>query len=356
VWPSGKAAVFGIAMRWFESSHPNFFFFFTRYFIMSNSNGFILFSGSSHQSLSNQIAECLGVKLGKLSLGTFPDHEIFAQVNENVRGRDVFIIQSIAERPNIYLMELLIAIDALKRASASSITVVIPYFGYARQDRKDRPRVPITARLVANLLETAGASRVITLDLHTDQLQGFFDIPLDNLYARPILLRALKELKMENVVVVAPDLGSIKMARGYSGGLSAELAIVDKRRIDAYRVEGSVVIGDVKGKTVVLVDDICSTGGTLFNAAKTCLEFGAKEIYVAITHALCGEEIFDKLDEDVIKKFFVSDSIPGAEKLQHSKIEVITSADLFARAIECINSASSISSLFAKDDNYKPMR
>lgn len=315
---------------------------------MSNSNGYLLFSGSSHPFLATNIAESLGVKLANIKLESFPDCEIFVQVLENVRGRDVFVVQSIAVRPNIYLMELLIIIDALKRASASSITAVIPYFGYSRQDRKDRPRVPITAKLVSNILETAGATRVVTLDLHADQLQGFFDIPLDNLYGRPVLLKALKQLNLEDDVVVAPDLGSIKMARGYSGGLSGHLAIVDKRRLDSENVEGSVVIGDVSGKTVILVDDICSTGGTLFNAAKTCLDAGAKEVYAAITHALCGEAIFKKLDNSPIKKIFFSDSIPGTEKWQHPKVEVVGIAELFAKAINCINSADSISSLFTK--------
>lgn len=321
---------------------------------MEDHKEFLLFSGSSHQSLSQEIANYLGVPLGGVNLGIFPDKEIFVQVLENVRGRDVYVVQSIAGEPNRYLMELLIMIDALKRASVNSITAVIPYFGYSRQDRKDRPRVPITAKLVADVLETAGVSRVLAMDLHADQIQGFFNVPLDNLYARPVLLAALRSLELENMVVVAPDVGSIKMARGYASGLKSPLAVVDKRRIDAHRVAGSMVIGDVVDKNVILVDDICSTGGTLFNAAQSCMDAGAKAVYASVTHALCGESIFERLDNSVIEKLFVSNSIPSAEKLGHPKIEVVCIADLLARAIGCILSANSISSLFKADVVYVP--
>src|SRR5579872_587310 len=260
---------------------------------MQTENSFMLFAGTSHPELAQQIAADLGVQLGKVLIETFPDNEIGVQILENVRGRDVFVLQSIARHPNLYLMELLILVDALKRASARSIVAVIPYFGYARQDRKGKGRVPITAKLVADLLEKAGVTRVLTLDLHTEQIQGFFDIPVDNLYARPVLVEAVEKLGLINLVVVAPDVGSIKLARDFAEGLKVDFAIVDKRRVNAKQVEIDALIGEVTGKNVLLVDDMCTTGGTLKTAANVCKKAGAKSVIAAATHGLLVGKVFE---------------------------------------------------------------
>jgi ribose-phosphate pyrophosphokinase len=310
---------------------------------------FCVFSGTSHPSLAKQIADCLGVKLGEIDLGTFPDGEIHAQILENVRGRSVFVVQSIAGKPNYFLMELLIVIDALKRASAQNITAVLPYYGYSRQDRKDRPRVAITAKLVADLLESAGATRVLTMDLHAGQLQGFFNVPLDNLSARPILLEACRQLSVEQSVVVAPDTGSLKMAREFAEQLGSDLAVVDKRRISATEVESMHIIGNVAQRTVFLVDDICSTAGTLVKAAEACRKAGAKEIYAFTTHGLCVSGAVKKVESSPIKKVFVSNTIPDSEQINSERFETISVAKIFSRAIQCINSDSSITSLFRED-------
>ena len=306
----------------------------------------VIFAGSSHPQLSNQIASYLGVSLGKANLCTFPDGEISVQIMENVRGRDVFVIQSIYEKPNFYLMELLIMIDALKRASANSIVAVLPYFGYSRQDRKDRPRVPITAKLVANLLETAGATRVLTMDLHADQLQGFFDIPVDNLFARPQFALTLQSWGFNNLVVVAPDVGGIRLARAFATHLGGEIAIVDKRRLAADEVEVTTVIGDVAGKTVLLTDDICSTAGTLVAAADVCVRRGATKVFAAVTHGLLVGNGLEKLEKSQIELLMISNTIPREEDFSHSKILTVSVASLFGEAITCILSARSISSLF----------
>ncbi|NNM42844.1 MAG: ribose-phosphate pyrophosphokinase [Chlamydiae bacterium] len=311
---------------------------------MQANQNFMLFSGTSHESLGQEVASLLGIPLGKVLIETFPDKEIGVQILENVRGRDVFVLQSIARRPNFYLMELLILIDALKRASARSIIAVIPYFGYARQDRKDKPRVPITAKLVANLLEKAGATRVLTMDLHTEQIQGFFDIPVDNLYARPLLANAVKEFGITEGVVVTPDIGSIRLAREFAHVLGWDFAIVDKRRVSAEKVEANALIGDVKNKTVLFVDDMCSTGGTLQKAAKVCQHAGAKRMYAAITHGLFLEKA---LEESAMEKIFVSNTTAMPENvLHHPKLQVVSIASLFSKAIHSIVTATSISSLF----------
>ncbi len=300
----------------------------------------MLFSGSSHPEFAEEVSRSLRAKLGSVQIETFPDGEIGVQVMENVRGKDVFILQSPARRPNRYFMELLIMIDALKRASARSIIAVMPYYPYARQDRKEKGRVPITAKLVADLLEKAGVTRLLTMDLHTEQIQGFFNIPVDNLYARPLLVKALKEAKIEKGVVVSPDVGSNRMARKYAEDLQFDIAIVDKRRVSAKRVEVNAIIGDVKGKTAVLVDDICSTGNTLETAAKICRKEGAKKIFAAVTHGLfVGEELPKGID-----KFFITNSVP--QKRKESSLKVVSSASLFGEAIECVVKAKSISSLF----------
>ncbi|GAB4186564.1 MAG: ribose-phosphate pyrophosphokinase [Simkaniaceae bacterium] len=307
-------------------------------------DSFMLFSGTSHPRLAKEICKELGVPLGQVQIDTFPDGEIGVQILENVRGRDVFVVQSIARRPNLYLMELLILIDAFKRASARSIVAVIPYYGYSRQDRKDKGRVPITAKLVANLLEKAGATRVLTMDLHADQIQGFFDIPVDNLFARPVLVKAAKRLISNDCVVVTPDVGSIKLARSFARDLNVELAIVDKRRLNAEEVEMNALIGNVEGKDVLLIDDICSTGGTLRTASWVCKKARAKRVISAVTHGLFLGSGFQ---ESAIETMIVSNTIPiDKESINGSRIEVVSAAGIFAMAIESIVEAKSISSLF----------
>lgn len=307
----------------------------------------LLFSGTSHPELAKEVADNLGVSLGKVDIERFPDGEIFLQILENVRGRDVFVFQTVALDPNNYLVELLVMIDALKRASAKSIAVVIPYFGYCRQDRKDKPRVPITAKLVANLLVTAGATRILTMDLHAAQLQGFFDIPVDNLFGRPILAEAIKDLCGSDFVVVTPDIGSVKLARAYATHLGVDIAIVDKSRQGATSVHVSTVIGDVKGKDVLLADDMCSTGGTLVSAAKACREKGAKRIFAVVTHGLLVGDCLKKIEQSPIEALLVSNTIPNTEPVQQcKKIRVVSVAPLFSQAISCIISRESISSLY----------
>jgi len=303
---------------------------------------YMLFAGSSHGKLAEAVARALKVSLGKILLETFPDGEIGVQILENVRGKDVFVLQSPARRPNHYLMELLVIVDALKRASARSIVAVLPYYPYARQDRKDKGRVPITAKLVADLLEKAGVTRVLTMDLHTEQIQGFFNIPVDNLHARPLLVKELQALKLKDPVVVSPDVGSNRMARKFAEDLKADLAIVDKRRVSAKTVEVNALIGDVSGKQAILVDDICSTGGTLATAAKVCKDEGADIVYAAVSH---GVFVGDRLPLG-IDRFLSTDSVPPPEAWK-DKISAVSIASYVAEAIECVISAKSISSLFA---------
>lgn len=308
-----------------------------------------IFSGTSHPELAKEVADCLGVQLGKITIERFPDGEISLQIQENVRGRDVFVFQSVALDPNNYLMELLIMIDALKRASARSISAVIPYFGYCRQDRKDKPRVPITAKLVANLLVNAGATRVLTMDLHAGQVQGFFDVPVDNIFGRPVLADAFKKLMPSDsdIVVVTPDVGSVKLARAYGRHLNTGFAIVDKLRISATEVDVATVIGDVKGKDVLLADDMCSTGGTLVSAAKACREKGAKRIFAAVTHGILVGDALEKIEKSPIEALIISNTVPATESvLKCSKIRIISIAPLLAQAIGCIISKESISSLY----------
>ncbi len=304
---------------------------------------FILFSGTSHPTLSEEIAKSLGVGLGKTEIELFPDGEIGVQILENVRGRDVFVVQSIAKQPNLYLLELLILIDALKRASARHIIAVIPYFGYARQDRKDRGRVPITAKLVANLLETAGATRVIAMDLHSEQIQGFFDIPVDHLYARTVFVKKVKELGLKNLTVCAPDVGSAKLARILATEVEGDFAMVDKRRESANAVQTGALIGDVQKRNVLLVDDMCSTGQTLKQASEVCKKAGAAKIFAAVTHPLFSKEA---LEGAPIDRLFVTNTVPLAQEIDRSQVEVLSVAGVFGKAIECIVENTSVSSLF----------
>ncbi len=305
-----------------------------------------VYSGSAHPKLSKAIADYLEIPLGKVNLTRFPDGEIFVQFQENIRRADVFIIQPTCAPTNENLMELLIMIDAAKRASAARITVVLPYFGYARQDRKDRPRVPITAKLVANLLDAAGANRIITMDLHSQQIQGFFDIPVDHLYARPVIVPHLKELVGDDAVIVSPDSGSVKMAMAYSGMLNAGLAVVAKRRINADTVESSHLVGDVADKVCVITDDLTSTAGTLCAAADILNKAGAAKIYVVVSHCLLNDKGKKKLMSDTnIKQLITTDGVPHMDDLD-GKIKILSVAPLLGEAIRRIHQGRSVSSLF----------
>lgn len=306
-----------------------------------------IFSGSSNPLLAQKIAAYIGTTLGGVTKKKFSDGEIWVKFKENIRGGDVYLIQS-THCPAENLMELLIMIDAAKRSSASTVTAVIPYFGYARQDRKDQPRVAITAKLVANLISVAGADRVITMDLHAAQLQGFFDIPSDHLYASPVFLDLWRG-RGDSLVVVSPDMGGIKLARSYAKKLEANLAVIDKRRPKQNQAEVMNIIGDVSDKDVLLVDDLIDTGGTVVSAIAALKEKGAKNIYGAITHAVLSGEAVKRLQESELTKLYVTDSIPLPEELKISKIEVRSAASLLAEAIRRTHNHESISSLFDID-------
>lgn len=307
----------------------------------------IIFSGRSNPVLARKINEYLNLIPGEIEFQNFSDGEIWVKYRENIRGRDVFLIQSTLP-PSENLMELLIMIDAAKRSSAKRITAVIPYFGYARQDRKDQPRVSITAKLVANLITTAGADRVIAMDLHAAQLQGFFDIPMDHLYASPIFTGIFKELS-ENLIVCCPDVGGIKLARSYAKRLNAGIAVIDKRRPKANIAEVMNIIGEIEGKDVLLVDDLIDTGGTLVNAVKALKEKGAVNIYGAVTHALFSDAAVEKIENSEISKLYVSDSIPLNPEKKYSKIVQKTASAILAEAIIRTYRNESISSLFEID-------
>ena len=305
-----------------------------------------IFSGNSNKPLAEKICNYLGIKLGDVSVDRFSEGEIRVKINENVRGKDVFVIQSTCPPANENIMELLIIIDALRRASAQRITAVIPYFGYARQDRKDQPRVPITAKLVANLITTAGADRVLTLDLHAGQIQGFFDIPVDNLFAVNIFVDYLKKKKLKDLLVVSPDVGGIKMARAYAKRLSADLVIVDKRRINDRDTEIMHIIGEVDNRTAILIDDIVATAGTLTEAVSALSQHGAKEVYAAATHPVLSGSALERLKKSNSKELIVSDTIPIEKEKMIDKIKVLSVAKLFGEAIRRIHLGESISILF----------
>jgi ribose-phosphate pyrophosphokinase len=308
--------------------------------------GPLIFSGTSNPELTKKICDNLKVAQGEIDLRRFSDGEIWVKFLENIRGRDVFIVQS-THPPADNLMEMLIMIDAAKRASARRVTAVIPYFGYARQDRKDQPRVSITAKLVANLITVAGADRVITMDLHTAQIQGFFDIPFDHLYASPVFTGLFSEIK-DNLVVVSADLGGIKLARSYANRLGAGLVVIDKRRPKHNVAEVMNLIGEVKGKNVLIVDDMIDTGGTFVSAVKALKENGAHEIYGAITHPLLSGTAIERINQSELTKLYVTDSIPLKNE-GGNKIEVRTASELLAQAIIRSNKNESISSLFEID-------
>ena len=303
-----------------------------------------IFSGSAHPELADEIAKYLHVNRSDAEVTTFPDGETFVKINENIRGRDVYIVQPTCPPTNQNLMELLIMVDAAKRASAERITAVIPYFGYARQDRKDQPRVPITSKLVANLMTAAGIHRLLTVDLHAGQIQGFFDIPVDHLYAAPVLIKYLKAKELsKNLVVVSPDVGAVKIARAFSDALDAELAIVAKHRVSATVVEAEYVIGDVEGKNVLLVDDMTETAGTLTAAAGILKKKGAKSIIAGVSHAVLAKMGNDRLNESVIEELLCTNSTPYTEG---EKVKALSIAELLGEGIRRIHHDESVSSLF----------
>lgn len=311
-------------------------------------NKLLVFSGNSNRSLALDICEYLGVKLGEAVVDIFSDGEIHVKVNENVRGHDVFVIQSTSYPSNNHLMELLIMIDALKRASAQRITAVLPYFGYARQDRKDQPRVPITAKLVANLLTVAGADRVLTIDLHAGQIQGFFDIPLDHLFAVKIFVDCIKSLKLEkNLVIVSPDVGSIKTARSYAKRLRCGLAIVDKRRVNDKEAEVMHIMGEVKGKHAVIVDDMVTTAGSLIEAVDAIKNEGAMDVYATVTHPVLSGPAIERIKKSPLKELMVTDTIPIEKDKHLKKIKVLSVAPLLGEAIKRIHTEVSLSVLFS---------
>ena len=304
-----------------------------------------IFSGNSNPALSQKISEHVGQPLGRINIERFPDGEIFVKIEENIRGQDVFFIQPTCNRPNEYLMELLLMMDAARRASAARINAVIPYYGYARQDRKDQPRVPISAKLVANLLEAAGASRLLAVDLHSQQIQGFFDIPVDHLYASPIIVEYLREKNLDNLVVVSPDPGGLKMAYAYANLLGAGLGIVGKNRTSATEVEAINLVGDVKGCNCILVDDLSTTGGTLAAAAGLLEQNGAKSVIAAVSHATITELGLERLKKSAIQELVTTDTVPEKDWMGFD-VTVLSVSNLLAEAILRIHHNQSVTSLF----------
>jgi ribose-phosphate pyrophosphokinase len=305
---------------------------------------FKIFAGSSNRALAEEICKSIGVPLGDATVNCFPDGESFVKINENIRGADVYIIQSTCPPTNHHLMELLIMIDAARRASAQRITAVIPFYGYARQDRKDQPRVPITAKLVANLLVAAGATRALTMDLHSQQIQGFFDIPVDHLYASPVFFQYLATKKSSRLVVCSPDVGGMKMAAAYADTLGASLGMVAKRRTGATTVEAVNIVGDVSGCDVLLVDDITETAGTLTAAAKILRDHGATSIRAAVSHCVLNDIAYERLKTGLIDELITTNSVPVDSR--GLPITVLSIAALLGEAILRINSNESVTSLF----------
>jgi ribose-phosphate pyrophosphokinase len=304
-----------------------------------------VFAGTASERLTKAICERLKVPAGDVIVSRFEDGEVSVRFNENIRGSDVFIVQS-TNAPADHLMELLVMLDAAKRASARRVTAVLPYFGYARQDRKDQPRAPITAKLVANLITVAGADRALTMDLHSAQIQGFFDIPLDHLYAAPVLIEHFTKLNLPNLVVVAPDIGSVKMARAYAKRLGADLALVDKRRPKADSVEVMNIIGDVEGKNVVLFDDLVTTARTLCEAAQAIRVRGAKDIYAGVTHGVFCPGSIERIAKSPIKEVIVTDTLQHESGALGPQVQVLSVAGLLGEAVQRIHEERSLSSLF----------
>lgn len=311
---------------------------------------FQIFSGRSNLSLAEGIAKYLGKPLGKIEIVEFKDGEIYVKFHETIRGSDVFIIQSTNPPAKNYL-ELFLMIDAARRASAKRITAVIPYYGYARQDRKNTPRVALSAKLFANMVTVAGANRVMAMDLHSPQIQGFFDLPVDHLYSSMVLLDYLsKKEYLKNAVVMAPDIGGIKMARAYARRLDLELAVIDKRRESANKSEVMNVIGDIEGKVVIMLDDLIDTAGTLINAAGAAMERGATTVYAMATHPVLSDSALERIEESAIQKLIVTDTIPLPEGYKSTKLEIVSVANIFGEAIKRIHEERSISKLFDSRD------
>ena len=306
-----------------------------------------IFSGNANPELARGICNYLGVSLGDALVSRFSEGEIRVKINENVRGKDVFLIQPTCSPPNENIMELLIMLDAFRRASAQRITAVIPYFGYARQDRKDQPRVPITAKLIANLITSAGADRILTMDLHAGQIQGFFDIPLDHLLAVSVFIEYFSQLNLDNKVVVSPDVGGIKMARAYAKRLGAALAIIDKRRVSPEKSEVIHILGEVRGMNAIIVDDIVATGGSLIEAVEALTKAGAGEIRAAISHGVLSGNAIELIKNcKNLKELVITDSIPLPDEKANNKIKVLSIAGLLGEAIKRIHCEESVSSLF----------
>jgi len=304
-----------------------------------------IFSGTSNPALAAKIAAFLGKELGAIDIQRFPDGETFVKIRDNIRGGDVYVVQSTCRQPNEFLMELLIMIDAMRRASAARITAVLPYFGYARQDRKDQPRVPITAKLVANLLVAAGANRVLTMDLHAQQIQGFFDIPVDHLYAAPVLVKHLRELHLKQPLVVSPDTGGVKAAYAYSQMLGTGLAIVAKERLGPTEVDAYNIVGSVAGCDVIMVDDLTTTCGTLCAASRILMEHGASSVRAAVSHALLTEQGLQRLKASPITELLTTDTVPPIDA-KGFPVTVLSVADLLGEAIRRIHEDKSVSTLF----------
>jgi len=307
-----------------------------------------IFSGSAHPELTREIAEFLGMPVGQAKLRRFPDSEVSFQIDENIRGTDVFVVQPTSPPVDEHIMELLVMIDAFRRSSAARITAVIPYYGYARQDRKDKPRVPISAKLVANILSAAGTNRVLTMDLHKAQIQGFFDIPVDHLFAAPVIIDYLARESFPKLTMVSPDAGGAERARAYAKRLDADLAIIDKRRSpDDGHAEVMNVIGDVQGRTCIIQDDIVDTAGTMVNAAQALMASGAERVWACAVHGLFSGPAIQRIEQSAIEKFIVTDTIPVVgERARCKKIVTLSVARLLGQAIRSIHEETSVSSLF----------
>jgi ribose-phosphate pyrophosphokinase len=306
-----------------------------------------IFTGNAHPTLAEGIARHLGVPMGRAHLARFSDGEVWFQIQDNVRGADVFVVQPTSPPVNENLMELLVMLDAFKRSSASRITAVMPYYGYARQDRKDKPRVPISAKLVADLLSAAGTDRILTMDLHASQIQGFFDVPVDHLFAAPVVIEYVAKLKLEALTIVAPDPGAVERARAYAKRLDATLAIVDKRRSQPNVAEVHNVIGEVGGRTALIVDDMVDTGGTLTQVAQAIANAGALDVLASCSHGVLSGPALEKIDASPLSKLIVTDSMPLSPEIKRNpKIVELTIADLMAKAIRNIHDETSVTSLF----------
>jgi ribose-phosphate pyrophosphokinase len=306
-----------------------------------------IFTGNANRPLAEEICDSLRLPLGCSSVSRFSDGEVYFQILENVRGKDVFVIQPTCSPVDTTLVEVLLMIDAFKRASARRITAVLPYFGYARQDRKDKPRVPISAKLVADVLSTAGASRALTMDLHVPQIQGFFNIPVDHLFAAPVMIDYFQRLNLSELTVVSPDAGGTERARAYAKKLNANLAIIDKRREEANVAEVVNIVGEVKGRNALIVDDIIDTAGTLVKSAEAIMKKGAQNVYACCTHPVLSGSAVQRLNESRLEKVVVTNSIPlSPEGVRSKKIQVLSVAELLGKAIKSIHEETSVSSLF----------